>query len=398
MHIMTGSFWLLSFTLIIMAKAENKALSTVLESTNQFSSSLFQAVVKDHSGNLIMSPLSVDIVLAMTAYGAQGETENQFRNLLHLPSSDNLAKSGYQTLIDNLNDVKENKLLLANKVFVGKNFGIKPIFKDLTKDYFRSATQVINFAKSMEAANIINTWVEQNTNNLIKDLITVDDLNEMTTLVLVNAVYFKGQWKNKFNPDYTKDMPFHVNKDTIKNVPTMYKQGKYKYGELSNLNAKFIVIPYKGDELNMIIILPNEIDGLSEVEKKLQNIRLSDILNQGYEQEIQLYLPKFKVESEIHFNSILQKMGLIDAFTSHANFSGISDENIQINKVIQKAYIEVNEEGSEAAAATEYQIELFVYPSLEEFRVNGPFLYAITSGNDNIILFKGQIINSEAVV
>ncbi|XP_017755137.1 PREDICTED: antichymotrypsin-2-like isoform X3 [Eufriesea mexicana] len=398
MRILTGSFWLVTFALT-MARAENnvEALHAVSLGANQFSSSLFQAVIEEKPGNLIISPLSAGIVLAMAAFGARGKTESQFRTVLHLPSPDSLATCGYQALIDNLNNVHENKLALANKAFIAENFNINSSYKDLTQTYFRSVTQSINFAKSLEAVNIINRWVEQNTNNLIQDIINTGDIDDSTALVLINAVYFKGQWKNKFSPDHTKNMPFNVNKNTVKQVPTMYRQGTYKYGELANLNAKFIVIPYKGDELSMVIILPNEIDGLAEVEKKLQTTSLTDILNQGFEREIQLYLPKFKIESKIELNNILQKMGLIDAFSRNANFSGISDEELVVTKVVQKAFIEVNEEGSEATAVTEIEVVLFLSPSLEEFRVNGPFFFAITSRNDNTILFEGRIIDFELI-
>ncbi|XP_076756700.1 serine protease inhibitor 3/4 isoform X3 [Xylocopa sonorina] len=383
------------FALTTMTTAENNtaALRAVSEGTNQFSSSFFQTVAEENSGNLIMSPLSADVVLAMAAYGARGETENQFKKVLHLPSPNDLGKSGYQTLIDNLNSVQENKLLLANKIFIAKHFSVKPTYKDITQTYFRSAAQTVDFSKSQEAANIINSWVQQNTNNLIKDIFSPADLDTMTALVLVNAVYFKGQWKNKFNSEDTKSMPFHIDNNTVKNVPTMHRQGTYQYGELPDLNARFIVIPYKGDELSMVIILPNKIDGLTEVEKKLQTVNLSNILNQGYEREVNLFLPKFKVESKIVLNSVLQKMGLVDAFTGDANFSGISDNGLTVSKVVQKAFIEVNEEGSEAAAATEFEIAYFAYPSVEEFRVNGPFFYTIMARNGSIILFNGRVID-----
>ncbi|XP_017792671.1 PREDICTED: antichymotrypsin-2-like isoform X3 [Habropoda laboriosa] len=382
MRVLKGSLLLAACILILitMAKANDntQALRAVSESTNQFSSSFFKSVAEEKSDNLIMSPLSAAVVLAMAAYGARGETENQFRKLLHLPSPDSFGTSGYQMLIDNLNNVEENKLVLANKVFSAEQFGIKRSYKDLTENYFRSVTQLVNFSKSEEAANIINTWVEQTTNNLIKNLISPGDVDSTTSLVLVNAVYFKGQWKNKFNPRLTHDMPFHINKNTVKNIPTMYRQGTYNYGEIPDMNAKFIEIPYKGDELSIVIILPNEIDGLAAVEKKLENSSISEILRHGFSRDVNLYLPKFKVESTIPLNSILQKMGLTDAFTTRANFSGIADARLLISKVIQKAFIEVNEEGSEAAAATELEVVLLSAPlDPNEIMINHPFYYSI---------------------
>ncbi|XP_076242565.1 antichymotrypsin-2 isoform X9 [Calliopsis andreniformis] len=390
-----------------MAKSEvdNQALLDVSQGSNEFASSLFQAVVEENRGNLIMSPLSVSVVLAMAAYGARGETEEQFKKVLHLPSSKTLGTSGYQALIDSINGIKENKLLLANKVFAAEKFAVKPDYKSLTENYFRSVTQLVNFAKSNEAANTINTWVQQNTNNRINELVSPGDLNAMTALVLVNAVYFKGQWKNKFNPTFTKDMPFHVNENTVKNVPTMYRQGSYKYGELPNLNAKFIEIPYKGNELSMVIILPNEINGLAAVEQKLQSVSLADILNQGYERDVQLFLPKFKIEKKIELNGILGKMGLTSMFSSRANFSGIADDDLVVSKVVQKAFIEVNEEGSEAAAATGMIIENRIQMKKMQVRIDHPFFYTIVNVVENpdtkfrniVPIFIGHILEPTTI-
>ncbi|XP_076671474.1 antitrypsin isoform X5 [Andrena cerasifolii] len=393
--------YLIAACLIAVAMAntvgDNQALRAVSQGTNAFSSQLFQTVVEENPGNLIMSPLSAAVVLAMAAYGARGETENQFKKVLHLPSTDSLGTSGYQALIDNINNVKENTLVLANKVFTAEKFSVKPSYRELTETYFRSITQLVNFAKSDEAAATINTWVKENTNNRIDGIVSASDLDETTALVLVNAVYFKGQWRNKFNPTFTRDMPFHINEQTVKNVPTMHRQGSYRYGELPNLNAKFVEIPYQGNELSMVIILPNEINGLPMVEKKLQGMSIADILKQGYEREVQLQLPKFKIEKKIDLNSVLEKMGLTDMFTAHANFSGIADNKLAVSKVVQKAFIEVNEEGSEAAAVT----AIIITESLEipvKFSANSPFFYTIVKNSeesnalDTLQLFEGNIL------
>ncbi|XP_071872233.1 antichymotrypsin-2-like [Bombus fervidus] len=399
MRILIGSFWLVALALITMSEAEKnvEALRSVVESANQFSSPFFQTVVKHNPGNLITSPLSVGVVLAMAGFGARGNTKAQFRNVLHLPTSDSLAVSGYQSLIDDLNSIKDNKLTVANKIFVAASLNLKPSYKNLTEVYFRSASQLVNFAQNKEAANIINSWVEQNTNNLIKELINAEMLSDTTRLVLVNAIYFKGQWKEKFDPTLTSDMPFHTSKVEVKNVPTMYRQVTYKYGRLPDLKAEFVVIPYKGDELNMIIILPNEIDGLSNVEKKLQNKNLTNILRLGHEEEMELWLPKFKVESMLELNDVLKEMGLTDAFTN-ADFSDIADgANLYISDVIQKAYIEVNEEGSEAAAATGVVLTYYSYPSWTLMKINRPFYYAIyksqAENRDIVMLFSGHVKN-----
>ena len=400
--------YLIAACLIAVAMAnavgENQALRAVSQGTNAFSSQFFQTVVDENPGNLIMSPLSAAVVLAMAAYGARGETENQFKKVLHLPSPNSLGTSGYQALIDNINNVKENTLVLANKVFTDERFSVKPSYRELTETYFRSITQLVNFAKSDEAANTINTWVKENTNNRIDGIVAPSDLGKQTALVLVNAVYFKGQWKNKFNPNYTRDMPFHVNENTVKNVPTMHRQGSYKYGELPNLNAKFVEIPYQGNELSMVIILPNEINGLPMVEKKLQSMSIADILKQGYEREVQLQLPKFKIEKKIDLNSVLEKMGLTDMFTTSANFSGIAENDLVVSKVVQKAFIEVNEEGSEAAAVTGVIFATRSMMYRMRLMIDHPFIYSIvnivehpkTGDRDAVPIFVGHVLDLDS--
>ncbi|XP_034181374.2 antichymotrypsin-2 isoform X8 [Osmia lignaria lignaria] len=391
------SFLSVCLVLLTMAKAENntQAFRAVSEGINQFSSSLFQCVLEENHGNIIMSPLSAAVVLAMAAFGARGETEKQLKKALHIPSPDTLGTSGYQSLIDDLNNVKVAKLLLANKVFAAEKFSVKPAYIELTEKYFHSVTQLVNFAKSEEAANTINTWVQQNTNDRIKEIVNPGDLNSMTAMVLVNAVYFKGQWQDKFDPQNTEERPFHVNENTVKNVSTMFRSGSYLYGELSNLNAKFVLLPYKDNELSMIIILPNEINGLAEVEKKLQNTNIMDILYQGHQREVELYLPKFKIESKIELNAPLNKLGLTDMFSSKANFSGIADDDLVVSKVVQKAFIEVNEEGSEAAAATGLSVRplssFWSPPKPIEFCVNRPFLLIIKY--HNVIIFIARAVS-----
>ncbi|XP_076634199.1 uncharacterized protein LOC143348166 [Colletes latitarsis] len=402
MYILKGSLLVVCLVSIAMAMqaATDQSLQTVSQGANEFSLSLFKAVAEETPGNLIMSPLSAIFALAMTAYGARGETENQLKRVLHLPSSNSLGTSGYQALTDTFNNVTDNELKLANKIFPALKFSVKPDYQELLTNYFRSAVQTVDFSKSEEAASIVNTWVQENTNDRIKDLITSGDVDGSTALVLVNAVYFKGQWKNKFDPQNTMDMLFHVDETTTKNVPTMYRNGDYKYGEVPGMNATFIEIPYKGDELSMIIVLPNDVNGLHELQQNLQDINITNLLDDTYEKEVELYLPKFKIESKLDLNDVLQKMGLTDMFTERANFSGIADDDLSISKVIQKAFIEVNEEGSEAAAATGViAVGTSLFSERSEFIIDRPFIYGIaktlsndkSNASDKVFIFTGIV-------
>ncbi|XP_014606418.1 PREDICTED: serine protease inhibitor 3/4-like isoform X5 [Polistes canadensis] len=331
---------------------ENRAVQAVTEANNQFSTSFFAEVASSNHGNLVTSPLSASVVLSMAAYGARGETQDEMRSVLHLlPESQ--AKSGYSSLLTTLNQVTDVELRLANKVFVNNKFSVKPTFQQLTQNAFLSTSKSVDFSQSASAANTINQWVEEQTNHRIKDLVKSESLNGGTAMVLVNAVYFKGNWKKKFDPKLTQDRPFHVSKTEVKNVPTMYRSGKYNYGVLPECKASFIELPYKGEEFSMVIILPDEVDGLAAIEKKLAVHGLGEVLKRGHITDVDVYLPKFKIESSIKLNEHLKNMGIRKAFSiAEANFSGISDTDLYISEVVQKAFIEVNEEGSEAAGAT----------------------------------------------
>ncbi|XP_012271556.1 alaserpin isoform X3 [Orussus abietinus] len=381
----------------IMADKDS-SLQAVTRASGEFSKNFYEVVAKEQEGkNLICSPLSASVVLAMAAYGAGGNTAAQMRAGLHLPSNDEVAKSGFQNLVDVLNNVKGVELRLANKVFVDKRFPLKSSYQALTTTSFRSAVDLVDFSKNVEAANTINSWCAQQTNNRIQNLIPPDSLSSDSALVLVNALYFKGNWKTKFNPSDTHDRPFYVNGVTKKNVPTMYMSASIKYGEIDELNAKFVELPYKNEELSMIIILPDKLDGLPELEKKLKNFDLRRLNDLGYERDVELFLPKFKIESTLELEPALKKLGFADMFSYNANFSGISDVPLQVAKVIQKAFIEVNEEGSEAAAATAVVMMARSMTVRSEIRIDRPFVFGILSRRKGktpaspIALFKGHI-------
>ncbi|XP_033215196.1 antichymotrypsin-2-like isoform X4 [Belonocnema kinseyi] len=390
------SFLLLSVLLACSMAEEIETklspLQAVSKSVESFSTNFYKTVSKNEKGNLITSPLSAGVVLSMAAYGARENTEKQMRDVLKLPADDTLGRSGFQNLIDNLNSVKDVELRLANKIFPKKGLEIKPEFKALTADSFRSAEEQLDFAQSAESASIINAWCQNKTNNKIKDLIKPDDLNSDTAMVLVNAVYFKGQWKKKFDAKNTEERPFHIDHKTVKNVSTMYQSVNIIYGVLPDLKAKFVEIPYKGEEVSMIIVLPDEVNGLAELEQKLENLDINTLRQKGYPHDVELYLPKFKIESTIELNNVLTEMGMEEMFSDKANFSGIADVPLKVSKVLQKAFIEVNEEGAEAAAATGLSGRRFLV-ELDRlvFDVNKPFLFFLITTFKTSVIFQGHL-------
>ncbi|EGI61105.1 Serpin B10 [Acromyrmex echinatior] len=379
------------------AVENNLAVQAVSQSAHLFSANFVKTVSQEQSDNLICSPLSAHIALSMAADGAAGNTEAQFKDVLKLPASKPQTLEGYQNLIDKLNNVENVTLKLANKMFIGKDFPIKPEYKQDLETYYKSGIQSVDFSKSQEAADTINIWCKEQTNDRIKSIINEGDVDASTALVLANAVYFKGLWAHQFDPKLTTDRPFHIDANTVKDVPTMYRKGNYKYTELPEYDAKCIELPYANKEISMVIILPNKIDGLAALTDKLEEVsaECSSRLTQIYEREVRLYLPRFRSETKLDLKDTLSnKMGLSEAFTDKANFSGISDIPLKIDKVVQKAFIEVNEEGSEAAAVTGASVRPLsgtwkpVEPLL--LRVDHPFLAIIK--HNSIALFVAKIL------
>ncbi|XP_014606433.1 PREDICTED: antichymotrypsin-2-like [Polistes canadensis] len=376
---------------------QNMPILDVIEGTNHFSTSFFAEVASSNHGNLITSPLSVSIVLSMAAYGARGETQDEMRSVLHLPPMSQ-ATRGYSNLIKYLSYATDVESHLANKIFTNKGFSVKPSYEKMIEDAFLSSSQSVDFSQSASAANTINQWVEEQTNHRIKDLVNSDSFSSSTVMFLVNAVYFKGNWKTEFDPRFTQNRPFYVSKTEVKNVPTMFGSGKYNYGVLPECKASFVELPYKGEDCSMLIILPDEIDGLAAVEKKMALHGPHEVLKKGETTEVQVYLPKFTIESSFNLNQHLKNMGIRKAFEkTEANFQGISDSDVYISKVVQKAFIEVNEEGTEAAGSSGVETDDRIDSSVH-FVVHHPFFYAIVNkvGNGSespVRLFEGHIVD-----
>ncbi|CAG2055881.1 unnamed protein product [Timema podura] len=332
----------------------SRAVQETVKGNSDFTLALYKILAKAKSGNIIVSPLSLEVVLAMAHFGARGETAEQIATGISLPAERNLALDGFRHLLSSFKSTSNITLEIANKVFTQQNYVIKEDFQALVKNNFLSEAQALNFADNVVSASVINQWVEEKTKNKIKDLISPDMLDSLTRLVMVNAVYFKGNWQDQFKPELTTTEPFYVSAEVKKDVRMMHLKKHFRYSEVDELEAQVLELPYEERQVSMVILLPNDRNGLPNLEAKLTSEKLTEVLSQLHSTEVNVSIPRFKLEDTIDLNSVLQEMGMNNMFEDSADFSGITDDaaGLKVSQVVQKAFIEVNEEGSEAAAAT----------------------------------------------
>ncbi|MGB9787481.1 MAG: serpin family protein [Dictyoglomus turgidum] len=394
----TKIFVLLILLIFSFALAENvdKNLLTIAKGNNLFGLNLYQKLTIKEGGNIFISPYSISSALAMTYAGASGNTKKQMSEVLYFNLPDDELHFAFSKLNSILNTPKSDfQLAIANSLWGQINYPFQEDFLDLVKKYYSAGFNLVDFVDEInreKARNEINKWVEDRTNQKIRELIHKEDLNPMTRLVLVNAIYFKGKWKYTFNKEETREMPFFLNENKTLKVSMMHQINEFNYYEDKNLQA--IELPYSGNELSMVVILPKE-RNLSKIEKNLTYDMLNSISRSMEKEKVDLYIPRFKIEKRYILNEALMKLGMTDAFIDMlADFSGMTeDKDLYISKVIHQSFIEVNEEGTEAAAATAVIMSgksIGLGPKV--FKADHPFLFFIIHKPTNTILFMGRFI------
>nr|XP_021200828.2 alaserpin isoform X2 [Helicoverpa armigera] len=364
------------------------------QSNDQFTAKMFQKVVKLNPGkSMVMSAFSVLSPLAQLALASEGDSHDEILRAIGLPN-DTVTKQVFLDSNKELRSLSSVELKLANRVYVREGGELNPEYAAVSRDVFNSDVKNVDFAKNTEAAKEINTWVEEATNKRIKDLVSADSLNADTAVVLVNAIYFKGKWVSQFSKEDTKDRDFSVSKDKTISLPTMKQSAYFNYGESQELDAKLLEMPYEGDKSSLLIVLPNEIDGLDSLLNKLKDPAvLRKAVDSMYNAKVDVSMPKFKIETKIDLADVLKKMSIEKLFTpGQARLDKLLKEsqNLFVSGATQKAYIDVNEEGAEAAAANAFhglgaRPMAPVQPKI--FEADRPFYYALKlAGN---VAFSG---------
>ncbi|WP_372845247.1 serpin family protein [Pontiella sp.] len=360
------------------------------ESVNRLTFDLYRQI-SGREGNLFLSPYSISSALAMVYGGARGETAEQMNDTLYFggPGATHPAFSFLRQTLDRVPEQQQVQLCVANSLWPQTGYAFLPDYLAMTKEFYGSQIEAVDFKADTEAARTtINGWVAKKTQDKIQNLIPAGLLDPTTRLVLANAIYFKGNWAQPFKKERTRAMPFTVKPGTEVEVPTMMQTGDFKLAYAEGLQA--LELPYAGGDLSMLVLLPSDKDGLSALEKTLAPEWIEGL--EFNEHEVMVQLPKFKIDWKLELDQTLAGMGMPLAFSDRADFSGMSgSEALSIGVVIHQAFVEVNEEGTEAAAATAVGMRATSMPPM--FVANHPFLFLIRENTTGTILFIGRVAN-----
>jgi serpin B len=350
------------------------------------------AKLRDRDGNIFFSPFSVSTALAMAYAGARGRTAEQMTRVLRYPKDD--VHPAFGKLAADLGGDASGgyEIAVANRLWGQRGVAFREDFKGELGAHYGAGLGEVDFRTGAEEARAqINAWVEERTKGKIKDLFKPGVLNATTQLVIANAVYFKGAWARPFLAQRTEDAPFTLAPGRTATVPTMQQRASFGYFETPAFQA--LEMPYAGDDLSMVVLLPTRVDGLADLERSLAAEGLAQVFAGLRSQEVEVAFPKFTFTSEFDLAETLAAMGMPDAFTSGADFSGMDGtKTLFIATVVHKAFVDVNEEGTEAAAATGVGISRTSMPQRTPvFRADHPFLFMIRDRRTDAVLFLGRV-------
>lgn len=388
---------LILIALLISSILSNAQHDKLTKSLNTYSLDLYDQLKSD-TQNLFISPLSTYYALLITYEGAENETEKEFEKVLHIDNYENL--SNFKKFSENLITWRDssNYLNISNALWIQKDFSIFADFKTKVIQNYASELKTVDFKQKLFAVNEINDWVNTKTNGLIKEIVNSGDINDSTRLVIANAIYFIGQWEEKFDKNLTVLDDFYSIDKLKSEIEFMNKTAYLSYYE--NDDYQFISKPYKGNDKSFCVILPKKRFGLIALEKEFTNSKLNTILNNTEFVEVKLSIPKFKLETTYSLVKPLKKLGLKKAFEPEADFTGITmQESLLIDKITHKAYIELDEEKTEAAASTIILMKTLsangAMSKPKIFAADHPFTFLIIDNKTKGIIFMGRYVRPQ---
>lgn len=381
--------------IILFSISNAQPASYTATQANSFAIDLYKELIKSGDKNIFFSPISISLAMGMTYAGSDGETKAQVAKALYFPLDDKSFHKEMGSIQKSIagKSTKGVEISLANQLWVDKSYKFDCSYLKLASKSYDAPVQLMNFrTKPDESRQEINRWVEQKTKNRIKDLLPSGSISDITTLVLTNAIYFKGQWANKFEESKTQDGDFTLLNGSKVKSRMMNANGKYKVYQGNDL--KIIELPYVGDSFSMLVLLPNENSSIKSLEKGLQQKELNHFIDLMTDSDVRLSLPKFKFESGYELKPILSTLGMPIAFSNQADLSRMSGKkDLKIDEVFHKAFVEVSEEGTEAAAATAVVVVRKSFSIPIDFIANRPFLFIIRENASGNILFIGRMVN-----
>lgn len=338
-----------------------------------FTTTLYQKIIPVYPNNEVHSPLSVNFVLTKMDFGAGGTTKSELHQVLELPESQSDVAKGYTAIAEKFENVPDIEFSLSNIIYVSENINVVKEYRDAVQSVFKAAIKEVNFA-SPNSKVTINDWARLKTHNLIPAIIDDGDITASTRVIFLSLVYFKGDWNSPFKA--VGKRRFHVGGSESVIAEAMAITSTFRNGDVKDVPAKFIMIPFKNSEFSLIVFRPNEIDGFETVKKGIEKVDFADMINAGSDNTYQVFLPKFKFETKIDAQPIVDKMGIKEAFKSTADFSGITGDLFHVTKFLHKTVIEANESGINSASGSAPQGESDAHSSVlaSDFDINRSFI------------------------
>lgn len=386
---------------ILINSAFSQEIKPVVSSNNKFAFELYQQIDKKEK-NTFLSPYSISTALAMTYSGANGTTASEMAKVMHYDADSKKSDEDFKWLIDAINSRNNDdlKMRVANRLFGEAKFNFNSKYIDGVKANFGAPLEKLNFGDKEAARKKINAWVEEQTNNKIMELIKKDVLPDSTKLVLVNAIYFYGDWEHQFDTNYTRKGNFYTDETNKIEHKLMWQKDYFEYMETKDFQA--LRMPYKGNTMYMEIYLPTKKEGIKNLEKEFTNDNHTSWQKSFKREQVYVTFPKFKMTCEFSLGDNLVAMGMGTAFSDAADFLKMVEkpkDALKISKVIHKAFIDVGEKGTEAAAATAVIMITTTSVAYREpdpykvFTADHPFLFMIKDKETGSILFMGRVMN-----
>ncbi|OAI56399.1 hypothetical protein AYO49_04445 [Verrucomicrobiaceae bacterium SCGC AG-212-N21] len=368
------------------------------KANNSFALAMHQRLTKASGENLAFSPVSLASALAMTSAGAAGQTEKEMLKALRLTGVNEPHKSA-SAFLAALKPVDDKTIVsTAQGIWLKKDMTLLPDFASIAKNQYRAASEILDFADSPKAVEHLNGWVSKQTQERITDLFDSKSVGPGTELVLASALYFKGQWLTPFKADETREGPFQLTTKKSGTANFMHRNAKMDYTETDSYQA--LRLPYSGQDWTMLVLLPRKADGLTALESSLTTESLDKTIGTLKQEKVDLALPKFTTKKRLEVSGPLKNLGMKLAFGDEADFSRLSDKgkNLMISKVLHQTFVDVSEEGTEAAAATGVVMVpkgVIVQDPPKVFHADRPFLYLIRHEATGAVVFMGRLTHPE---